>query len=254
MNNRAFLVGLVWFVSLVPMFFMGMFGDWIEYYVGIIQLLAAFLTVYFCFDTSRALDSDDPNKIVWNYISLGSLSWGIGLLIHIITLESGLRAPVPFPWFSDVFCLMFTVFAAFGLFLFWKKLEIKIPKWGWIVAGIFFVCAVVWSIFVANKGFTANTTNLAFIATYVFIITDAILLSFAIMLASALIGGMLGNQLWILIFGFVVYYAGEQLYISAVNAGIHGNIGLVDISWPVALGLISISAILTKTALQKSFN
>ncbi len=259
MNLSSIVMLFLWAIPLLLLLLFGAMetsGSVIATYSNIVQMLAAFISAIFCFITMNVFDRGDSSRTGWMFIGLGVLSWGIGQIIYFL-YELITKQTVPFPFYTDIFFMLLAVFVMIGIYFLWKSLKSEVPMWGWIVSLVILGLALFWAISLSKTGLVLaaqageEITQLGIIVTYLYAILDPLLVFFTVLLASSLLGGIIGNQLWIMIAGFILYFIGDQFFNILMNTGTYKTGGIIDITWPLAFGLIAVAAYATKSALTR---
>ncbi|HOO97658.1 MAG TPA: hypothetical protein PKV16_08615 [Caldisericia bacterium] len=214
---------------------------------NVVQTAAPFIAALFCFFTMAVFKEGDSNRKGWLFIGLACLSWFLGQVVYTI-YEASTGLTVPYPWFPDIGYIITPILAIIGILYIWSALKSKVPTWGWIASLVVLGLALFWAFSLVEPD-----VPLATFTSYTYSVVDSLLVSSAVLFASSLFGGIIGNQFWIMIAGLILYFLGDQIFNMMNIAGTYRTGGLIDITWPLAFGLIAVTAVAVRTVLTHRY-
>ncbi len=221
-----------------------------DYYFSFFQFFTSLVAAFFCFRTARVLEAGDTTRSAWNFLSVGLLCWSAGALLEGLYPVLHQGEDSPFPWYADIGFLLITPFVIIALSTFRRGLNIKIPPWGWIAAIILFLGAFGLA-FQLNFEAFEGLSSIAITVTMAYIIFDSLLLAMMVSVASTLAGGIISRPWQTALAGWFIFYLGDvsYTYLRNVDRADIGGVWL-DLSWPIAFGLIALSATMARAIYQ----
>jgi two-component system cell cycle response regulator len=177
----------------------------------------------------------------WLLLGIGSTAWGLGGVYYLAAYWNAKSVPFPSP--ADVGYLAVYPFAYAGLLLLLKRRLTGFRNTLWLdglIGGLAvsaFATAVVFQQVQSSVGGSpaAVATNLAYP------LGDALLIALVV-----LVFGMSGwrpGRAWLLLgLGFLLFFAGDSVYLVQTAQGTYSPGHLLDASWPAGLLLIAWAA------------
>lgn len=219
-----------------------------KHYVSFILLsITPVIAAFFCFRTMRVFEPNNLDRKAWGLLGTGLLFWSVGALIEPFYSLLNQGKEIPFPSYADLGYLMFFPFVGIALYAFIKSLNVKIPQWGLFTAILVFLVALGFGFWINAGDFEEKLDIITFIVTMSYVVLDPILLAMTVATASILFGGLLGRPWLLTLLGLFIFYLGDVIYTYVRNneLGLYGGGVILDLSWPVAFGLIALAATTT---------
>jgi hypothetical protein len=257
MGIYSFLALFVVIVSTVGVLFFGQnFGltpEFVKQYSNFSMIVIPFLAFVACLMSASKYDRADETKTAWIFVGLGSLSFCIAQVIFVFVygqLDPNASTP-PFPAWSDIFYLLSPLLMTYGLYNLRKSLRGVVSGLGSFLAIFVAVAAVIFALIVQWSSLVnPDTSSLAIVVTVLYELFDPIMLGFSVLALSMMLGGLVSRPWWMIIFALVIIYVGNIIFnITNINETYY--IGhLVDVTWPLAFGLIFVAALWNREILR----
>jgi hypothetical protein len=233
------------------------------YYKGFLEIFTSLGAAFLCYKTMTVFEYNDLSRKAWGFLSTGLVFWSMGASMYAF-YEMSYHEETPFPWYSDFGYLSLFPMAIASLMTFRKRLDVSTPLWGKIAGILIFFIALILGSILSIKGFkmsdTVETdrnlfTYLPHFVTLLYVVFDSLMIAMAVSAGSVLAGGLVGRPWWFVIAGLIVFYSGDTIYsfLGILNEVESQGSVFLDLTWPVAFGLISIAAMLTRN-IYEEFN
>lgn len=237
------LIVSVVFPIVAPNF--GATPDFLKQYANYSNLIIPLIAFTMCAITSSKYDNKDDTRKAWLFVAFGALIFSLGQLVFMIygVIDPAADAP-PFPGWHDVLFLLSPLLMAIGLWHLRKSLRGTMSSVGAFLTIFVGLAAIVFAFFVQWSTLTnPDSSTLAIVTTIMYTLLDPIMLGFSVLAISMMVGGLVSRPWWVIIFGLIIIYAGDVYYniLNMQNAYAPGH--FVDITWPLAYGLIIVAAI-----------
>lgn len=231
----------------------GLTAEFLKQYSNFSMIVASLLAFVMCLMSASKYERTDETKTAWIFVGLGSLSFCVAQVIFVFMygqLNSN-APPPPFPAWSDIFYLLSPLLMAYGLFNLRKSLRSIAPSWGAFLALFVGIAAIAIAFMVQWSSIIVPTTSsLAIIATVMYAFFDPIMLGFSVLALSMMIGGLVSRPWWMIIVALATIYAGNIIFnITNINETYYVG-HLVDVTWPLAFGLIAVAAVWNREMLR----
>jgi len=221
------------------------------YYSGFLEIFTSLGAAFLCYYTMTAFEYNDLSRKAWGFLSTGLVFWSMGAALYTFYLLF-YKEEAPFPWYSDTGYLMLFPFAIASLITFRKRLDVSAPLWGWIASISIFAIALTLGIILNVNGLKSDSI-ITQIVTLLYVVLDPLMLAMTVSTASILAGGMVGKPWWFVLAGMTLFYIGDIIYAFLGNLDEVAEQGSVflDLTWPVAFGLISTAAMMTRSIFEE---
>jgi hypothetical protein len=231
---------LLWFIDTEQ-------GLLYEHYCSSFLFIAPIVTAFFCFRTMRVFEPNNLDRKAWGLLGIGILFWSAGAIIEPVYSFLNHGEEIPYPSYADIGYLMFIPFVGIALYTVIKSLNVKVPLWGLFSAILIFLVALGFGFWISSGDFKEQLDIITFIVTVAYIVLDPILLAMTVAMASILFGGLLARPWLLTLLGLFIFYLGDVIYsyIRNNDLGLYGGGVILDLSWPIAFGLIALAATTT---------
>jgi len=222
------------------------------YYAGFLNVLTALATTFFCYHNTGLFQKNDFKRRAWQYLGIGLCFWSIGASLSLFhSLYRGV--PVPYPWYSDIGYLLFVPFAFLSLVTLRMGLNVAVPFWAWITA---FIMAMTISaiVLVINVENIKSIGAAAFMVTLAYVVVNPVLIATIITTSSVLAGQLICRPWWFALAGLFIFFIGDLFHVIFHNLSKPTNEIILDLTWPIAFGLIAVAATTTCSISRKMSN
>jgi hypothetical protein len=212
------------------------------------QFLIIFLAVLVGVDGMRFFSLKSTLGKSLLFISLGILSWGLGVLLWLY-YNLALKIEVPYPSLGDAFFLGTVPLVAFGLMLLLKSIKIKLdaPTTLKLLLLPAIVLVVTYALFVHSK-LAEDVEMLIKVLNVLYPLGDAIFLSFALIILTLTFGGVLFKPLGVLSVGFIVEAIADFSFSYTTTVGTYYVGSWVDILFALAFCIIGVGMYMIHSA------
>lgn len=253
MSKISFILLISWAVLCIAAIFLGLLFRGGEqhviytYYSSFLELLIAALASFFCFYNRRLFLPNDPVRKAWSTLGIAVLFWTGGAFLSLVYPITHSGQETPFPWYSDIGYLLFIPLVLSALMTLRLSLNVAIPFWAWISA---FIIATSISLLalIINAETLKQIGIAAFMTTMAYVVFTPMLMTMIIITASVLIGHPICRPWWFALTGLFIFSIGAFLHVLLHNLNIlKQGIWWLDLTWPLAFGLIALAATMTCT-------
>lgn len=180
----------------------------IRYTLALSMSVLVIISAWIGIDSARTFTLKSAFGKSLLFISIGVLSWGLGNLAWYIYNITG--SEMPYPSFADVGYLGLIPFAAYGLFLLLKSVNLKMDAntAAKLVIPPILVLLAIFPVFIHGK-LVEEVPVLIKALNVIYPLGDVIILSFALVVLSVTYGGMLFRSLAIISLGFIIEAAAD---------------------------------------------
>jgi hypothetical protein len=247
-TRGLWITAAVWAASCLVLAFMALLGaapQISQVYSNIIQIAASLVAALLCFRTMRAFAPGAPMRMVWALLGSGVFAWCVGAIIYALYQWTNGGAEPPYPWYSDIGYLLMMPLVALGMSRFQYLQEFETPGWAIIAGAALFVISLVTGFSSSQEALQEAQSAAEYNVEIAYIVLDPLLLSMTVMVASVLAGGGAAVAWWYVLGGLVLHYFGNVAFNYQVANHSYATGGLTDVTWPLAFGLIAMSALMT---------
>jgi hypothetical protein len=218
----------------------------VNIYSGYLQVITAPVAAVICFRTYFfSFHAGDPMRTVWALVGSGLLAWGLGDILYFGYQLTHQGTDPPYPWFADIGYLTMPLLLIIALAVHKHALQVATPTWGIVLSILVLIGASGLSWWASMTQLAQADSLIAYAAQIIAIILDPALLAMTVLTASILGSGLAALPWWLGLGGLVVYYAGNlAYYILIANQG-YSESHPIDLTWPIAFGMIAVAAMMT---------
>ncbi len=220
------------------------------YFSNVVQLVTSLGGALICFLAVLTLPTSSPFRRGWLLIALGIAAWGLGQGIFALYPLSNNGEDPPYPYYSDIGFLLCNPLIAMGLLTFYRSMGLTAPVWGKALSVVLFVGLGYWCYRANAEGLVSGEFWLV-VVSFGYAALDPLLVAIAIFVASSFRAATdLGRSWWMVVVGAVIMVIGNQVWSYLVLIEVYQTGSIVDISWPVAFGLMAWAAVYTRETLR----
>lgn len=220
-------------------------------YSNIVQLLAAYLSAFFCLRASSAFSSSDATRQVWLLMGFGVLAWALGqTYFSLYRVLSGQETP--YPSLADVGFLMIGPLIVIALLRFRVSAGLSAPGWAWLLAPLVLLASAALAIYINLEGIRSESATLH-VVSVAYSLSDPLLLSITLLVASGFGRGSIARAWWYVVYGIACFFFANQAYSTLVFKEMYASGAAIDAFWPLGFGLIALGAMRSRAAQTASW-
>jgi hypothetical protein len=251
-SSTTLTLMVLWLIATVALPLMPLMDNHVTFnlsfhYANFLPMVAALVTALLCWRAMNVFRRSDGLRKVWFLLGLGVFSWGVGAAIAAGYPFWHNDAEVPYPWYSDFGYLGMMPLIIAALLIFKRSIHVPSPLWGIITAVLVWITATALALWSSLGNFNEANLPIEFAIEIAYIVLDPLLLAVTVFSASMLAGGAVALPWWFGFAGLLLYYLGNVAYDFLIAADAYSNIHWINMSWPVAFGLIALAAMITRT-------
>lgn len=247
-DRASFRLGLAWaaICFLLPLAsWAGLAEETRKIYSNLIQILAPCVAAALCYRTAAAFEKGDPLRRVWSWLGSGVLAWAVGAVLYALYQAANGGAEPPYPWYSDIGYLLMVPLVTFGMYTLQDSQPQETPAWGILGGAATFIVTLFICFSASEKALEEAQNTLEYHVEVAYIVLDPALLGMSVMVASLFAARADALPWWYTLGGLVLYFFGNIGFTIQTTNDLYVTGGLIDLTWPLAFGLIALSATTT---------
>lgn len=243
------MLAYVWLLAallIVPLALAGTDAELRSSYSNGVQLLAAYLSAYFCFRTSHVFPTGNATRQVWLLMGAGVLAWALGQsYFWLYGVLSGQETPFPSP--ADIGFLMIGPLFVVALLRFRFDAGLAAPLWALLASPLVLLAAAALATHINLAGIQSEDWTLRLVSI-AYSVSDPLLLAVTLLVASGFGRGSIARSWWYVVFGITSFFFANQCYSALVFHDMYASGSAIDALWPLAFGFIALGAVRSRAA------
>ena len=211
------------------------------------QLVAAYLSAFFCFRTCLIFPSGSPLRQVWGLISGGVLAWAMGQTYFWLYSVLNQGQETPYPSLADIGFLLIGPLVVVALLRFRHASGLSAPTWGGVSSLLLLVVSCIVATNYNWEGIESSDLMLRFVSI-AYALSDPMLLAVTVWVASGFGRGTIARSWWYVVVGVISFFVANQIYSFMVFNETYESGAMSDVFWPLGFGLIALGAVLSRVA------